>query len=243
MVKRKRRWPLLIIFEAILYVLKSGCTWRDIPGDFPPSGTVYYYFNTWKENGLLESLSQELSGDYRQDIGRQRSPSVGIIDAQSVKATAVSGQSSTGYDAGKKVKGRKRHIMVDTLGLIITVWVSAASWQDRDAAYWLFNKVFMNRVDFPRLRVFFADGGYAGKLVDFVKTQFKKLQWQLQIVKKDQSLNTFKVLPKRWIVERTFAWLNNCRRLSKDYERQTSSSEAFIYLAQVRLLALRCGKT
>ena len=243
MVQRKRLWSLRLIFEAILYVLKNGCTWRDIPGDFPPSGTVYYYFSTWRDNGLLESLSQELGGDYRQSTGKQRSPSVGIIDAQSVKGTAISAQSSTGYDAGKKVKGRKRHIIVDTLGLIIAVWVSAADWQDRTAARWLFIKVFMNRVDFPRLQLFFGDGGYAGQLVDFVKTQFKKLSWQLRIVKKDLSLNSFTVLPKRWIVERTFAWLDNCRRLSKDYERQTASSEAFIYLAQVRLLALKCGKT
>ena len=243
MINRKRRWPLRLIFDAILYVLKSGCSWRDLPGDFLPSGTVYYYFRTWRDNGLLETLSQELAGDYRQNLGRARSPSVGIIDAQSVKATAVSGQSSTGYDAGKKVKGRKRHIVVDTQGLIITAWVTPADWQDRTAAYWLFIKMFITRVDFPRLQVFFADGGYTGKLIDFVKNQFEKLAWQLHIVKKAENLNTFKVLPKRWIVERTFAWLDNCRRLSKDYERKTSSSEAFIHLAQVRLLALRYKKT
>ena len=243
MINRKRRWPLRLIFDALLYVLKNGCNWHDLPSDFPPSGTVYYYFRTWRDNGLLETLSQELSGDYRQRLGRSRSPSVGIIDAQSVKATAVSAQSSTGYDAGKKVKGRKRHIVVDTQGLIITAWVTAADWQDRTAAYWLFIKMFITRVDFPRLQVFFADGGYTGKLIDFVKNQFEKLAWQLHIVKKAENLKTFKVLPKRWIVERTFAWLDNCRRLSKDYERKTSSSEAFIYLAQVRLLALRYEKT
>lgn len=242
MVTRNRRWPLRLIFDALLYVLKNGCNWSDLPSDFPPSGTVYYYFRTWRDSGLLETLSQELSGDYRQRLGRSRSPSVGIIDAQSVKATAVSAQSSTGYDAGKKVKGRKRHIVVDTQGLIITAWVTAADWQDRTAAYWLFIKMFVARVDFPRLQVFFADGGYTGKLIDFVKNQFEKLAWQLHIVKKDENLKTFKVLPKRWIVERTFAWLDNCRRLSKDYERKTSSSEAFIYLAQVRLLALRYEK-
>ncbi len=242
MAKRKRKWSLRQIFDAILYVLKNGCVWADLPGDFPPSGTVYYYFQTWRDNGLLELLSQELGGDYRQSVGKARSPSVGIVDAQSVKATAVSAPCDSGYDAGKKVKGRKRHIIVDTLGLIITAWVSAANWQDRTAAQWLFVKLAMNRVDFPRLFLFFADGGYAGKLVEFVKKQFRKFNWQLHIVKKQENLNTFKVLPKRWIVERTFAWLDNCRRLSKDYERKTSSSEAFIYLAQVRLLALRCGK-
>ena len=243
MVNRKRKWTLRQIFDAILYVLKNGCSWRDLPGDFPPSSSVYYYFKIWRDNGLLEFLSQELSGDYRELLGKERSPSVGIIDAQSVKCTAVSAQTDTGYDGGKKIKGRKRHIMVDTLGSIITLWVSAANWQDRAAAYWLFIKLYMNRIDFPRLQVFYADGGYTGKLVEFVKVRFKRLNWQLQIVKKDKNLNTFKLLPKRWIVERTFAWLDNCRRLSKDYERKTASSEACIYLAQIRLLAIRCGKT
>ena len=175
-------------------------------------------------------------------MGRKRSPSVGIIDAQSTKCTAISGQTETGYDAGKKIKGRKRHLMVDTLGLIITVWVTSADWQDRTAAYWLFVKTYMNRFDFPRLQVFFADGGYSGKLVHFVKKRFKKLGWQLRIVKRDEKINTFKLLPMRWIVERTFSWTDNCRRLSKDYERKPASTEAFMQLAQIRLLAIRCGK-
>ena len=243
MVARKRDYPLRSIFDAIFYVLKNSCGWRDIPGDLPPTGIAYYYFKTWKNNGLLEYLCQELGGDYRQLVGKERSPSVGIIDAQSVKCTAVSAQAETGYDGGKKIKGRKRHIMVDTLGLIISVWVSAADWQDRTAAYWLFVKTYMNRFDFPRLKVFFADQGYTGKLIHFVKKSFRRLAWELHIVKKEENINTFKVLPKRWIVERTFAWLDNCRRLSKDYERQPSSSEAFIHLAQIRLLAIRCGKT
>ena len=242
MVKRKRDYALRSIFDAILYVLKNSCGLRDIPGDLPPSGIVYYYFKTWRDNGLLAFLCQELGGDYRELVDKERSPSVGILDAQSTKGTAVSCQTESGFDGGKKIKGRKRHVMVDTLGLIISVWVTAADWQDRTAAYWLFVKTYLSRVDFPRLFVFFADGGYTGKLVQFVKNQFEKLNWQLHIVKKDENLKTFKVLPKRWIVERTFAWLDNCRRLSKDYERKTSSSEAFIHLAQIRLLALRCGK-
>lgn len=196
MVGRKRDWPLRLIFDAIFYVLKNSCGWRDVPGDFPPSGTVHYYFQTWRDNGLLEFLCQELGGDYRELVGKNRSPSVGTIDAQSTKGTAVSSQSETGYDAGKKVKGRKRHLMVDTLSLIISVWVSAADWQDRTAACWLFVKTYMNRVDSPRLQVFFADGGCTGKLVHYVKKQFRRLNWQLYIVKKDENLNTFKVLPK-----------------------------------------------
>jgi putative transposase len=163
MLIRKRDYTLRSIFNAIFYVLKNGCGWRDIPGDLPPTGITYYYFKTWRNNGLLEYLCQELGGDYRELVGKKRSPSVGIADAQSVKNTAVSGQTDSGYDAGKKVKGRKRHLMVDTLGLIICVWVTAADWQDRTAAYWLFVKAYMNRFDFPRLKVFFADGGVSKK--------------------------------------------------------------------------------
>lgn len=240
MVLRKRKWHLRIIFDALLYVLKNGCLWRDIPSEFPPSGTVYYYFKTWRDNGLLEYLSQEIGGDYRELIGKNRSPSVGIIDSQSVKNTAVSGQSKSGYDAGKKIKGRKRHLMVDTLGLIIVAWVTSADWQDRDVGSWLFAKLYMNRIDFPRLKTFFADGGYSGKFVQYVKKCYRKLAWELNIVKKEQNIKTFKVLPLRWIVERTNAWNDNYRRLSKDYERKTESVEAFIYLAQIRLLAIRC---
>jgi len=243
MVKRKRDYPLRSIFDAIFYLLKNGCVWRDIPGEYPPTGIVYYYFKIWRDSGLIEYLCLELGGDYRELMGKERSPSVGIIDAQSTKNTAVSGQSESGYDAGKKIKGRKRHLMVDTLGLIIVVWVTSADWQDRDAASWLFAKLYMNRFDFPRLKTFFADGGYKGKLVRFVKKIYSRLTWELKIVKRPENLNTFKVLPMRWIVERSFAWHDNCRRLSKDYERKTESAEAFIYLAQIRLLALRCQKS
>jgi len=240
MVNRERKWCLRQIFESMLYVLKNGCVWADIPSEYPPSGTVYYYFKTWRDNGLLASLSQELGGDYRQLQGKNRSPSVGIIDSQSVKNTAVSGQSDSGYDGGKKIKGRKRHLMVDTLGLLIVASVTSADWQDRDACSWLFAKLYMNRFDFPRLKTFFADGGYRGKLVQFVKKCYRKLEWKLEIVKKQENFNGFEVLPMRWIVERTNAWNDNNRRLSKDYERKTESAEAFLYLAQIRLLALRC---
>ena len=243
MVNRERKWCLRQIFESMLYVLKNGCVWADIPSEYPPSGTVYYYFKTWRDNGLLATLSQELGGDYRQLQGKNRSPSVGIIDSQSVKNTAVSGQSDSGYDGGKKIKGRKRHLMVDTLGLLIVASVTSADWQDRDACSWLFAKLYMNRFDFPRLKTFFADGGYRGKLVQFVKKCYRKLEWKLEIVKKPENINTFEVLPLRWIVERTNAWNDNYRRLSKDYERKTESVEAFLYLAQIRLLALRCEKS
>ncbi|MBV6653946.1 MAG: transposase, partial [Mameliella sp.] len=129
----------------MLYVLKNGCVWADIPSGYPPSGTVYYYFKTWRDNGLLAFLSQDLGGDYREWHGKNRSPSVGIIDSQCVKNTATSGQSESGYDGGKKIKGRKHHLMVDTLGLLIVVaWVTSADWQDRDAGSWLFAKLYMN---------------------------------------------------------------------------------------------------
>lgn len=216
MVVRKRTYPLKEIFDSLLYVLMEGCKWRSLPNDLVPWETVYYYFREWRANGLLEYLSQELGGDYREKIGRKRSPSVGIIDAQSVKGTAISCQSETGYDAGKKVKGRKRHLMVDTQGLIITVFITSADWQDRTAAYWLFVKASSRQINFKRLTTFFADGGYSGKLIHFVKNEFKNFGWNLNIIKHKQKINTFKVLPMRWIVERNFAWLDNCRRFLKN---------------------------
>jgi len=242
MLKRKRQWSLRSIFDGLFYVLKNGCTWRDIPSDFPPTGTVFYYFQKWREDGTLEYLCLEIGGDYREKMGKERSPSVGIIDSQSVKNTAVSGQHESGYDAGKKIKGRKRHLVVDTLGLLMVVWVTSADWSDRDAAHWLFAKLYMNRFDFPRLRTFFADGGYRGKLVFYVKKMYRRLNWTLEIVKKSKKTLGFKVLPMRWIVERTNAWNDNNRRLSKDYERKTASAEAFIYLAQIRVLVNRFEK-
>ncbi len=240
MLGRKRKWDLRLLFDAMLYVLKNGIVWDDLPKEFPPHDTVYYYFKTWRDGGLFELLNLEMSGDFRQTQGRQRSASVGIMDSQSSKTIAISYQ-NTGFDAGKKIKGRKRHLVVDTLGLVLAVFVHSADVQDRDGAKLLLERLFENRWNFPRLKIFFADGGYAGHLLEWVSTNFKKLNWRLTIVKRNES-HKFQVLPKRWIVERTFAWLCWARRLSKDYERRTDSSEAFIHLAMIRILTIRLAK-
>jgi putative transposase len=228
--KRMRRHSLRNIWNAIFYIIKTGCQWRMLPGDYPPWQTVYYYFRKWKREGLIEEVHDVLVKQVRVNAGRKDMPSVGIIDSQSVKTTLIAGE-SRGYDAGKKTKGRKRHIIVDTMGLVLAVVVHSASIQDRDGA-----KIIMENLRFRYTSIIkiFADGGYAGKLIDYVQDTFK---WLLEIVKRD-SLN-FKVLPKRWIVERTLSWINNYRRNSKDYEYLTETSEAIIQLAMIRLMLNR----
>lgn len=195
MLKHKRKWALRLLFDAILYVLKNGIVWDDLPKDLPPHDTVYYYFKTWRDGGVFELLNLEMSGDFRQKQGRERSPSAGIMDSQSSKTIAISHQES-GFDAGKLVKGRKRHLVVDVLGLVLAVFVHSANIQDRDGAKMLLQRLFDNRWDFPRLKVFFADGGYAGHLLSWVDKTFKKLNWVLNIVKRNEP-HKFRVLPKR----------------------------------------------
>ena len=182
-------------------------------------------------------IHEKLRVEVRKDIGKEESPSVGIIDSQSARMTSVAGEEK-GYDGGKKVKGRKRHIIVGTLGLLIEVVVHRANKHDSKAAKEVFEQLNENRFDFSRLEKFYADGGYRGELGDWLKKQFN---WNLEVVKRTE-LHKFKVLPKRWIVERTFAWLNNYRRLIADYERLTESSLAFIKLSMVNFMIIRIFK-
>lgn len=229
--ERSRKYDLREMVNAILYLVKTGCQWRMLPGDFPKWTTVYYYFSSWKKKEIFELLHESLVEKVRKTAGRKEEPTAGIIDAQSVKSTLVSSQDK-GFDAGKKIKGIKRHIIVDSLGLVLAVVIQSASVQDRDGATEVISKMMDSWRKVVRI---FADGGYRGKLIEKVKAQFKI---ELEIVKRNE-LHTFKVLPKRWIVERTFAWIDTNRRNSKNYERLNQTSVAMVHLSAIRIMLNR----
>jgi putative transposase len=228
---RPRSVNLREVVNAIFYLNRQGCVWRALPHDLPPWGTVSYYYRRWRRDGTWRTIHDALRTQTRRAAGREESPSAAILDSQSVKTTEAGGP--RGFDGGKLVKGRKRHLLVDTLGLVLLVVVLAANVQDRDGA-----KVLVERVQgrVPRLQIIWADGSYTGPLVEWVK---QRTGWLLQIVKRSDTQKGFVVLPKRWIVERTFGWLGRYRRLSKDYEAGTPSSEAMIHLAMIQIMLRR----
>jgi putative transposase len=228
---RPRKYDNRQLVNAILYVLVSGCQWRLLPRDFPPWQSVYGYYRRWQRGGAWARIHDGLRRLVRQVAGRDAQPSAAILDSQTVKTTEQGGPH--GYDAGKKVNGRKRHVLVDTLGLLLAVVVHPADVQDRDGAKLVLERV---RGRLPHLQLIWADGGYSGRLVQWVQ---KRCGWVLQTILRPVGVAGFVLLPRRWVVERTFAWLGRCRRLSKDYERRPETTEVWIHLAMIRLMSRR----
>jgi putative transposase len=245
--ERPRSVNLRVILNGAFYLLRMGCAWRYLPREYGPWSTVYHYFCSWRRRGVWERIHRVLRERVRRAVGREPTPSAAIIDSQSVKTTEQGGPH--GYDGGKKVNGRKRHILVDTLGLLLKVVVHPANVQDREGA----RLVLRGRQRrFPRLRHLWADQAYTGPILDWIKEQ---VGWTVEVVERSPRRGfvvtadgefqrvrlpaVFGPLPRRWVVERSFAWLSRNRRLAKDYERLPSTSEALVYLTGIRLLLAR----
>jgi transposase len=222
-----------VVVDAIRYVVHNGCVWRALPADFPPWRTVYGFYQRWSAGGATIAVHDALRARAREAAGRDAEPTAAVIDSQSVRAAATVPKASRGWDNAKKVNGRKRHIAVDTTGLLLEVLITPASTQDRDGARPLLSNLKRAR---RRVRRAWADAGYAGKLVPW---SAKWLKLTVEIVKRPAGSHTFEVLPRRWVVERTLAWITSNRRCARDYERLPAHHEAAIYWAMTTLMTRR----
>jgi putative transposase len=228
---RPRSLEMRQVINAILYVTVGGIQWRMLPLEYPKWASVYHYFRVWRQDGTWQRLHDRLRHRLRQRVGRHPHPTAGSLDSQSIKRSAIPGEH--GYDAGKRIDGRKRHLVVDTMGLVLAVLVTSASVSDALGAQLVLARLGSS---LQRLRLLWVDGAYRGSLVDWVATYFP---FRLAPILRPVAMRGFVLLPKRWVVERTFAWLLMHRRLVRDFEVLPATSEAFIHIAMIRLMLRR----
>ncbi len=224
-----------MVVNGIFYVVVGGIQWRMLPKEYPNWKSVYHYFRLWRIDGTWQRIHDTLRADVRRKAGRHKHPTAGCLDSQSVKSTAIPGV--RGYDKAKNVTGRKRHLLVDTLGLLMVVVVTAACVQERDGAKLVFQRL---TGACKKMRLVWVDGGYRGP--DLANWVAARCPIRLRVVLRSDKQKGFVVLPRRWVVERAFAWFNHHRRLSKDYEVLTTSSEAMIYVAMIRIMTRRLAR-
>lgn len=226
-----------LVLDAIFYLVSGGIAWRALPHEFPPAMTVYDIFRRWTKTGAWQRVHDALRDQARVQAGRRATPTAAVIDSQSVRGADTVPTASRGWDNGKKIGGRKRHIAVDTIGILLAVIVTAASVQDRDAAHQLLTAL---RERFSTISLTWADGGYAGRLVTWAK---QVLHLAVTIVKRSDDTRGFVILPRRWVVERTFAWISKHRRCVRDYETLPTHHEAMVYLAMIITISRRLTRT